>query len=111
MALSTETHGDVVVALAPPELADDAAAAFAADVRDLLDAGRTRLVVRLDRTERVDGPGLEALLDLRDRALDAGGAVSLMGLGGPCADAFHVTRLDRRFETFDDLVPAVNAVR
>ena len=111
MALSTETHGDVVVALAPVELADEHAAAFAADVRGLIEAGRTRLVVRLDRTETVDGPGLQTLLDLRDAALDAGGAVSVMGLTGPPADAFRVTRLDRRFETFAELIPAVNAVR
>ena len=111
LAVSTETHGDVTVALAPQDLADEHAAAFAADVRGLIRAGRTRLVVRLDRCESVDGPGLEALLDLRDAALDAGGAVSVMGLAGPCADAFRVTRLGRRFEAFDDLIPAVNAVR
>ena len=80
-------------------------------MRDLIRAGRTRLVVRLDRTESVDGPALAALLDLRDAALDAGGAVSVMGLNGACADAFRVTRLDRRFETFAELIPAVNAVR
>ena len=111
MALSTETHGDVTVALAPPELADDHVAAFAEDVRGLIAAGRSRLVVRLDRTDFVDGPGLECLLDLRDEALDAGGAVSLMGLTGPPADAVRVTRLDRRFEVFEELVPAVSAVR
>ena len=111
MALSTETHGDVVVAAAPVELTDDLAAAFLADARALLDAGRTRLVLRMDRCESIDGPGLTALLDVRDEALAAGGAVSVTGLTGACAEAFRVTRLDRRVETFGDLVPAVNAVR
>ena len=111
MALSTETHGDVTVALAPVDLVDESAAAFAADVRDLIRAGRTRVVIRLDRCETVDGPGLTGLLDVRDAALEAGGAVSVMGLGGACGDAFRVTRLDRAFELFADLVPAVNAVR
>ena len=111
MALSTETHGDVVVAQTPTDLTDERAAALLADVRELIDAGRTRLVLRMDRTEAIDGPGLTALLDVRDEVLDAGGAVSVVGLGGACGDAFRVTRLDRRFETFADLVPAVNAVR
>ena len=111
MALSTETHGDVTVALAPPELADDHVATFAEEVRALINAGRAKLVVRMDSTEFVDGPGLSCLLDLRDEALDAGGAVSLMGVTGPPADALRATRLDRRFEVFADLVPAVGAVR
>ena len=111
MSLSTETHGDVVVASAPPELTDERAAEFVADVRALVAAGRTRLVFRLSRTEAIDGPGLTALLDARDAVLEAGGAVSVTGLAGACASAFRVTRLDRRFECFGELVPAVSAVR
>ena len=111
MSLSTETHGPVTVAEMPSELTDDAAAAVRSETLALIESGRTRLVLRMDRVERIDGPGLSALLDVRDEAREAGGAVSVVGLAGPCAAAFRVTRLDGRFETFDELVAAVNAVR
>ena len=109
--LSTETHGDVTVLFTPAELTDDRAAAFRAEAGGLIDAGRRKLVIRLDRTEEVDGPGLTTLLDVRDAALAAGGAVAVVGLAGACERAFRVTRLTDRFEVFGELVDAVNAVR
>ena len=109
--LSTETHGDVVVVQTPPELTEAKAAELTAGVRDLVAAGRTRMVFRLDRTAEVDGAGLTALLDARDAVLAAAGAVSVTGLAGHCASAFRVTRLDRQFEVRGDLVAAVKAVR
>ena len=109
--LSTETHGDVTVVLTPAELVEDAAAEFLAETRGLVEAGLTKLVFQFARTDRIDGRGLTAVLDGRDAALAAGGAVSVAGLAGACEQAFRVTRLDRRFESFADLVPAVNAIR
>ena len=111
MQLQTEIHGDVLVAHTPLELADDLAAAFARQVGEYVAAGRCRLVFRMDRTERLDGPGLTALLDLRDAAGAAGGRTAACGLSDVSRDIFAVTRLDRRIETFDDLIDAVNAVR
>ncbi len=111
MQILTETFGDVLVAHAPDELTDDPAHLLAAAVRKGLNAGRTKVVLQMDRSDSFDSAGLTALLDVQDEVRDAGGSIKVCGLTDAGLKVFEITRLARRFELFESLVDAVGSFR
>lgn len=69
--------------------------------------GRPQWVLDLSESPLVDSAGCEALLDLHDRVVDAGGAVCLAGVSPLCRDVLLATGLQKRFPQFESAMPAV----
>lgn len=69
------------------------------------------IVVDCSELEAVDSAGLESLVDLQNRCESDLGRVKLCGLNGVCAKILEITRLNRRFECFDELDEAVRSFR
>ncbi len=108
MNLPTEIFGDIVVVHAPEELGGDQRDAFVAHVTAL---DRNRVVLDLDSTETLDSKGLDALLDVQNQLLAAGGGVKLATTNPMNRKIFDITRLDQQLEMFDSVVDAVKSFR
>ncbi|MEQ8847525.1 STAS domain-containing protein [Botrimarina sp.] len=74
---------------------------------DAREPGRPQWVLDLAETPLIDSAGCEALLDLRDRALGAGGVVCLAGVSPLCHDVLLATGLDAQFPVFQSTKSAV----
>jgi anti-anti-sigma factor len=107
MRPTTELFGQVLVVHPPDELTDDFAANFVDAVEEMLEDGHRQIVLAMDRTEGFDSAGLTALLDLRDKIQEHGGAIRVSNLGDVGMRVFKVTRLDKQFDLFADTTAAV----
>lgn len=71
--------------------------------------GFHNLVIDFTNVDGIDSIGLETLLDLQDRCEDQLGCVRLCALNETIAKVLEITRLVRRFESFEDLDSAVRS--
>ena len=108
-AVSMEVFGDVLVAHTPDDLTNDTIRDFLFALETPIGEGRNRVVLHMDRTETIDSPGLEGLLDLRDLVRAAGGTTKVSGLTETGREVFRITRLDQAFETFPSVLDAVSS--
>lgn len=69
--------------------------------------GRPQIVIDLSQTPLIDSAGCEALLDVRDAAVDIGGACCLAAAAPLCADILAVAGLDEQFAIFNGTNEAV----
>lgn len=77
----------------------------------LLDQGRSRIVVDCRDVVYVASAGLRALLLGHRRAAAAGGAVHLADVSPAVLQAFHLAGLDQLFRIFPDVPAAAAALR
>lgn len=73
-----------------------------AELREILDGGRNRLVLDLSALKRIDSSGLSALLSVLKAARGAGGDVLLLRPSAAVVSVLRLTRLDQILEAFDD---------
>ncbi len=78
-----------------------------AGLKEVLDRGRTRLVLDLRELKRIDSSGLSALLSVLKAARSAGGDVVLLAPTAAVVSVLRLTRLDRILEAFDDEASAL----
>lgn len=82
------------------KLAGDGGDALADRIDDLVDAGRTRLVLNLGGVSFVDSAALGGLLSRRAAVLRAGGRLRLLNLTERVRDLMVTTKLEMVFDTF-----------
>lgn len=73
-----------------------------AELREILEKGRSRLVLDLSSLRRIDSTGLSALLSVLKAARGAGGDVVLLSPSASVVSVLRLTRLDQILEAFDD---------
>ena len=78
-----------------------------AGLKEVLDRGRSRLVLDLGELRRIDSSGLSALLSVLKAARSAGGDVVLLSPSAAVVSVLRLTRLDRVLEAFDDEASAI----
>lgn len=76
-------------------------------LKEILDRGRTRLVLDLRDLRRVDSSGLSALLSVLKAARSAGGDVVLLAPSAAVVSVLRLTRLDQILEAFADEAAAL----
>jgi anti-sigma B factor antagonist len=108
MFLEKTEYGVVDVVRFPQRLSMSDAAIHRQALRDLVDAGRTRLVLDMSAVQSVDSSGLSVLVSAAKGARKADGDVVLFGLSGPVHALIELTRLHHVFEIFADLNAAVD---
>ena len=69
-------------------------------LEELLDAGKTRLVVDLRGVTYLDSAGVGELVRGMKRAREAGGDLRLCGLRGEAAKIFKLTRLSQQMSMY-----------
>jgi anti-anti-sigma factor len=109
MTLHATNYGNVTVITVRDELAGETVEVFAGQVAKCLADGQHRLVLDCSNLAGLDSSGLEALLSLQNSCEEQLGAVKLCGLDATSAKILEITRIARRFETFDDLDSAVKS--
>lgn len=78
-----------------------------AALREILDAGKSRVVLDLTGMKRIDSSGLSALLSVLKAARTAGGDVVLLAPSPAVVSVLRLTRLDQVLESFDDEAAAL----
>jgi len=111
MSINVSQYEHVTVLTTKEDLAGEAVDALRHKFDKCLEEGRCHLVVDCTAIDAIDSAGLEALLAAQHRCEDALGVVKLCGLDETCAKILEITRLNRRFEVFDNLESAVKSFR
>jgi anti-sigma B factor antagonist len=78
-------------------------------VKNLVEAGHTRLILNLEEVNYVDSVGLSTLVASYTSARRQGGDVKLLKLTKRIHDLLQITRLSTVFETFDSLEDATRS--
>jgi anti-anti-sigma factor len=95
---AVEKQGAVCVVRPQVPIAGEHGAALVEAAVGGLGSGRPMLVVDLHETPLIDGAGLEALVELRERIEGRGGGVKLAAVNSLCADILRVTGVGDNFE-------------
>lgn len=104
-----DMHGAVEVVKPRVALNHESASKFCEAVVDRRRGGQPMVVIDLSQTPLVDSAGLEALLDVRDRMAELGGAVKLASVNPLCRDVLRVTGVADVYETYKDANEAVRS--
>lgn len=109
MGVKINEYGAVTVVSTNEDVGGDSLAMFVDKVQGICDRGGNQLILDCGELPGVDSHGLEFLLDLQDRCEERFGALKLCGASDTLRTILRMTRLDRRFEVFDDLDEAVKS--
>lgn len=76
-------------------------------VKQLLEAGRTRIVLDLDKLDYIDSSGLGTLVGLHTTAASKGAHIKLTRVHGHLQELLVITKLLTVFDIYDDEAAAV----
>jgi anti-sigma B factor antagonist len=71
-------------------------------VHELLDGGRTQILLNLEKVKYMDSAGIGELVACYKRAKEKNGVVKLLNPSGKVYDLLQLTKLEEVFETFRD---------
>ena len=71
------------------------------ELKQLIAAGETRLIVDLEKTRYISSNGLRVLLAALKQAKKRGGTLKLCGLAARLQEIFAMAGFDRLFEVFE----------
>src|SRR3990172_6327736 len=72
------------------------------EVGELIDAGRKRVILSLEKVGFMDSAGLGELVACYKRATEKGGTVKILKPSGKVADLLSLTKITEIFEIFED---------
>lgn len=107
--VTATNYGDVTVLTVKGELTSETLDDFISVRDEALTQSRFWLVADCHGVEAFDSKGLEALSATRHACEQLKGALKVCGLDPVGQKIFEITRLDRKFELFDDLDSAVRS--
>jgi anti-sigma B factor antagonist len=76
-------------------------------VTALLDAGRTKIVLNMEKVNYMDSAGLGELVATHKRVVEKGGVMRILRPNTKVLDLFTMTRLIQLFEVYEDEAQAV----
>ena len=79
------------------------------EIKDLLAAGKKRILIDLKRVKSMDSSGLGELVRVRASAINAGAQVKLLHVEDKVHEVLEMTRLIGVFETYDDEIDALGS--
>ena len=107
MTLPRASHGSVDVLSFSDGLNAATTAAVRQELKDLIQSGRSRLVLDMSGVRFIDSSGLSVFIVALKAARAAGGDIVLLKLTPEVRSIFELTRLHRVFEIFDDADAAI----
>ncbi|MGB5442000.1 MAG: STAS domain-containing protein [Gammaproteobacteria bacterium] len=107
MNLKCQAHNSVELVSLPPRLVMANAAETRGEIKSLVEAGRTRLVLDLQSVEFVDSSGLSVLVSTLKAVHAANGEVVLLSPSDGVRMLIELTRLHQVFEIFEDRRAAI----
>ncbi len=109
MAATLTQYGDVTVMNLKDDLVGQEVESFNHRASQAVASRQVQLVIDMSHCKGIDSAGLEALLDLQGKCETEFGTTKLCGLDETCKRILEITRINRRFETFDTLEAAVKS--
>lgn len=107
MRIETRTVGDVTVLDIQGRITIGESAEVRRVVRDLLQAGRKKILLNLGGVSYVDSSGIGELVSAYTTVTNAGGQLKLLNLTKKLEELLAITKLLTVFETFDDEAKAI----
>lgn len=111
MNVRYEDYEHVSVVALTGELVADNCDTLRKQVEQRLERKVRFFVLDLEQTTFVDSKGLETLIWLQDQCDERLGQVRLCRPDETCRKILQITRLDTRFDVFDDVTEAVKTMR
>jgi anti-sigma B factor antagonist len=78
-------------------------------VHELLDAGKSQILLNLEKITYMDSAGIGELVACYKRAREKGGTVRLLKPSGKVYDLLQLTKLEEVFDTFRDEAEALKS--
>ncbi|GAB4237918.1 MAG: STAS domain-containing protein [Acidobacteriota bacterium] len=108
MRIETRTVGDVTILDLHGKITiGESSIELRKHVRDLLQAGRKKILLNLGDVSYVDSSGIGELVSAYTTVTNAGGQLKLLNLTKKLRELLAITKLLTVFETFDDEAKAV----
>jgi len=104
-----EREGIVILDLAGRITVGEEASRLRDSLRELIAAGKTRVILNLERVDYIDSTGLGALVMGYTSVRKAGGALKLVNLSRRNIELLVFTKLETVFEIFDNELDALNS--
>ena len=114
MKITTRTDPDyrvIIVALEGKLTIGEGDVQLRDAIKELLDAGKKRILINLQGVKMMDSSGLGELVRVRASAASAGATVKLLHVEDKVAEVLEMTRLIGVFETYDDEIDALQSFR
>ena len=67
------------------------------------------LVLDMHEVPLIDSAGLEALVEVQQQIQNKGGNIKLASLNQLCKEILRITRIEEKFETYQDVKSAVGS--
>jgi anti-sigma B factor antagonist len=109
LLVETREHGDWTIVDVKGEVDLYTAPRLKERLKDLVGAGKHRLLVNLEGVEFMDSTGLGVLIGALKRAREANGALELAGLRNPVRKVLSITGLNRVFTIHESADRATGA--
>ncbi|MGH9788033.1 MAG: STAS domain-containing protein [Candidatus Acidiferrales bacterium] len=106
-----EVNGVTLVELSGKIILGEESSALREKIKDLIAAGKTRILLNLARISFIDSAGVGTLVSAYTSARSQGGEVKLSSLTKKFRETLQVTRLLTVFEVFDDDPSAIASFR
>ena len=106
-----EVKGVIVLELSGRIILGEESSQLRNKVRELLNQGKTRLVLDLGNVAQVDSTGLGTLVASYTTAQSQGTAMKLANLTKRVDELMHITKLVTVFETYDSVDKAVQSFK
>lgn len=109
MPTKVNEYGAVTVISTNDEIGGESLVHFKEKVGNVCHKGGNHLILDCVDLPGVDSEGLEFLLDLQDQCEEQLGALKICSASETLQTILRITRLDSRFELFDDVDEAVKS--
>lgn len=110
LAIAERESGDVTILTLSGQLVlDDGDLAFRKKIHELVDRGRTRIVVNLGDVTYIDSAGVGMVVSKLKTLRERGGDMKLLNLNMRGLRIFGITKLMFVFDTFDSEALAVKS--
>ena len=111
MDIHTEEIGAITVLTVQGALTvDHGVTTLRSLIREMVDSGKSKVVLDLEAVDYMDSLGLEALLTASTAIGKQGGRLALAGMKPRLRHLFEITRLGEIFETHENRTAAVDSL-
>lgn len=109
MKINTQNYNDVTVVELQGDFTAEFSKLFGDEAMRIIQEGATGIVLDMSHISFVDSSSLEQLIWLRDYCNENKCQFKVAGIKETCEKILYVTRLDRQFDTYEELSEAVKS--
>ncbi len=109
MTVRIEERNAVSVVSVEGSISQENVPIFRLKLQELLEEGRTQIVLDMKEAQYVSSIGLAAIIDFKTKMAKTGGDIRLVNMNYLVKNLFEITNLLRKFKVFSDTDEAVGS--